>query len=96
MKLKDLITAISQESGVPAGQVRKVTQAFTAKISELIEEQDGFRSGSLVFKPVTASAKTGENGEVVKPERKFARIVIRPRKPKGERKASRRADQNDD
>lgn len=95
MKLKELITALSQESGVPAGQVRKVVQAMTAKVQELIEEQQGFRSGDIVFKPVTVAAKPGEHGEGGKPEKQLARVVVRPRKPKGERKKKAQPSQND-
>lgn len=95
MKLKELISAISQESGVPAGQVRKVASALTAKIKECIEEQQGFRSGDVMFKPVTVAAKSNENGETTKPQRQLARVMIRPRKPKGERKKSQKTSEND-
>lgn len=82
MKLKDLISSISQDSGVPAGQVRKVAKALTLKLQALIEEQEGFRSGALVFKPVTIPSKPASEGKEETPERKLARVLIRPRKQK--------------
>lgn len=89
MKLKDLISSISQDSGVPAGQVRKVTKALTQKLQALIEQQEGFRSGVLVFKPVTIPAKPASEGKGETAEKKLARVLIRPRKQKKERKGSR-------
>lgn len=86
MKLKDLINDVSRESGVPAGQVRKVTKALTQKLQALIEQQEGFRSGDLIFKPVTVPAKPASEEKQATPERKIARLVVRPRKPKAERK----------
>lgn len=83
MKLKDLISELSQETGLPAGQVRKVTKALTTKLQAMIEQQEGFRSGDLVFRPVTRPAKPGSHDQPAKPERKMARVVVRPRKPKG-------------
>ena len=94
MKLKDLINELSRESGVPAGQVRKLTKVLTQKLQVLIEQQEGFRSGDLMFKPVTVAAKPASGGKEPTPERKIARVVVRPRKPKAERKARRENSQD--
>ena len=85
MKLKDLINDLSQDSGVPAGQVRKVAKALTHKLKALLDQHDGFRSGDLVFKPVTLTAKPASEGKEATPERKIARLMVRPLKPKGAR-----------
>lgn len=84
MKLKDLISDLSRETGVPAGQVRKVANALTRRLQDLIEQQEGFRSGNLVFRPITLPAKPASENESAKPERKIARVLVRPRKPKDE------------
>lgn len=85
MKLKDLIGDLSQETGVPASQVRKLTKALASKLQTLIEQQDSLRVGDLVFKAVTVPAKPASEGKEPMPQRKIARLSIRPRKPKAER-----------
>ncbi len=94
MKLSELITSISQDTGVPAGQVRKVARALTQKLQALIDQQEGFRSGDLVFKPVTLAAKPASEGKEATPERKLARVLLRPRKPKKERKGPKQQPQD--
>ena len=92
MKIKTLINDLSQNSGVPAGQVRKVTKALTQRLKELIEQEEdqgGFRSGDLMFKVVSIDAKPAtDEGKDATPARKFVRVILRPRKPKADRKAS--------
>lgn len=84
MKLKQLISDLSQQTGVPAGDVRKVVKAMSQQLQTLIEEQDSLRIGDLVCKSATVPAKSAIEGMPSKPERKIGRLVIRPRKQKVE------------
>lgn len=96
MNLKDLVSDLSRQTGVPAAQVRKVAKAFTQQLQVLIEQQEGsLRAGDIVIRPVTIPAKPASEGTAARPERKIARIAVRPRKHKSQssHSSSQEADQ---
>ena len=80
MNMKELVDAVSQETSIPAGQVKKVTTAVLQKFSELIEKEDGFRSSIVRFSTKSLEAKESVDGKPAKPERKVARMIVTPEK----------------
>ena len=80
MNLKDLVEAVSSETNIPAGNVRKVSIAVLKKFAHLIDNQDDFVSPVITLKSYTAPAKPATEATPARPERKLARIAIRPQK----------------
>ena len=80
MNLKELVDAVSQETSIPAGQVKKVTTAVLEKFSELIEKEESFRSSIVRFSTKSLEAKESVDGKPAKPERKVARMIVTPEK----------------
>lgn len=81
MNFKELIDTISQETAIPAGQVRKVSTALLEKFSNLIEKQENFRSPIININAVTIPAKEASGDQPIRPERKIAKMLIVPQKP---------------
>jgi hypothetical protein len=81
MKLKELITAVSVETSIPAGDVRKVTLSILRKFAQLIRESDQFNSSIISVKGVKAPAKPASDGRPDRPVRMFARMKIAKKKP---------------
>ena len=79
MNLKELIDTVSTETQVPAAQVRKVAIATLRKFAGLIESQTNFTSPVLTLTAVTAPQKPANGNKPAQPERKFARMAIRPK-----------------
>ena len=80
MNLKDLVDTISQETTIPAGQVRKVTMAILEKFGDLIEKQENFRSPIVFLNSLTVPEKKAEEGSPGRPELKMAKMLIAPKK----------------
>ena len=80
MNLKELVDIVSSETGLPAGQVRKIGLAILEKFADLIDSQTDFVSPSVSFKSVTFEAKPASGNTPARPERKFARMTVCPAK----------------
>jgi hypothetical protein len=61
--------------------VRKVSLALLEKFAGLIDSQTNFVSPVITLTAVTAPAKPAAEGKPAQPERKLARMAIRPKKP---------------
>lgn len=81
MNFKQLIEEVSQDTKIPAGDVRKVGTAILQRFSRLIEEQQNFTSPLITLTAVTAPAKQATGDKPAVPERKFARMAIRQMPP---------------
>ena len=81
MNLKELVDVVAAETELPAGQVRKVSIALLDKFAGLIDSQTNFVSPVIILTAVTAPARPATEGKPALPERKFARMSIRPKKP---------------
>ena len=80
MNLKELIETLSNETGLPAGQVRKISLAILEKFAGLIDSQTDFVSPIVNFKSLTSEAKPATEDRPAKPSIKFARMTVRPTK----------------
>jgi hypothetical protein len=80
MNLKELVDVVSSETGLPAGQVRKICLAVLEKFSSLIDSQTDFVSPIVSFKSFTSEAKPASDDNPARPERKFARMTVRSTK----------------
>jgi hypothetical protein len=83
MNLKDLISKISTETSLPAGEVRKVTVSVLEALRENVEAGENFVSPRLNIRAITTkpTEKIDENGVKIEfPERKIGRLV--PKEPK--------------
>lgn len=78
MNLKELVETISQETAIPAAQVRKVSTAMLEKFSELIEQEENFRSPIVYLNSTTIPAKGALGAQPAQPERKIARMFPAP------------------
>lgn len=76
MNLKELIDIVSSETGLPAGQVRKVGVAVLERLAGLIDSQTDFISPIVRFKSFTSEAKPASGDKPAIPERKFARMAV--------------------
>lgn len=83
MNFKQLIEEVSQDTKIPAGDVRKVGTAMLQRFSRLIEEQQNFASPLITLTAVTTPAKPATGDKPAVPARKFARMAIR-QKPQPE------------
>lgn len=81
MNLKELVDLVAAETNLPAGQVRKVSLAMLEKFAGLIDSQTDFVSPVVTLTAVTTPAKPAAEGKPAVPERKFARMAIRPKQP---------------
>lgn len=80
MNFKELVDIVSAETGLSAGQVRKIGLAVLEKFASLIDSQTDFVSPIVSFKSVTSEAKPASGGNPAKPQRKFARMTVRSAK----------------
>jgi hypothetical protein len=83
MYFKQLIDEVSQDTKIPASDVRKVGVAMLQRFSRLIEEQQNFASPLITLTAVTTPAKPATGDKPAVPARKFARMAIR-QKPQAE------------
>ena len=81
MNLKELVDVVAAETELPAGQVRKVSLALLEKFAGLIDSQTNFVSPAIPLTAITLPAKPAAEGKPAVPERKFARMAIRHKKP---------------
>lgn len=81
MNFKELVDVVAAETELPAGQVRKASLAMLEKFAGLIDSQTNFVSPVITLTAVTIPAKPEADGKPAVPERKFARMAIRPKKP---------------
>lgn len=77
MNFKELVSAVSSETGVPASEVRKVSTAILDKFVELIDNQDKFVSPTITIQGITLPAKPATGDIPAKPEQKIARMKRR-------------------
>ncbi len=76
LNFKELIDEVSQDTKIPAGEVRKVGTAMLQRFSRLIEEQQNFASPMVTLTPGTTPARpaTGDKPPVF--EQKFSCMVL--------------------
>lgn len=87
MNLKDLISKISTETSLPAGEVRKVTVSVLEALRENVETGEHFTSPRLNIRAITTkpTQKIDEDGLYITiPQRKIGRLVPKEPKPKVE------------
>jgi hypothetical protein len=77
MNMKELIAAVSIETGLPAENVKAVTQGVFNRFVQLIDEQSRFISPQLSITGTASMAKPESETKPARPERKFARLRIR-------------------
>jgi DUF1009 family protein len=80
MNMKELVSTVSTETNLPAAQVRKVTSAVLKQFAQLIETQGKFTSSAITIAGVVAPSKPATEDKPERPERKFARMLIRVKK----------------
>jgi hypothetical protein len=80
MNFKELVSIVSNETGVPAADVRKVGNSMIAKFADLIDEQGKFVSPLITIQGITLSAKEASEDKPARPERKIARMRLRAKK----------------
>jgi hypothetical protein len=78
MNLKELVDAVSQDTKIPAGQVRLISLALLEKWAKLIEAQHNFASPVVTFQSLTSKPVAASEGKPPVPARKFARMAINP------------------
>jgi len=81
MNMKELVSIVSIETNLPAAQVRKVTSAMLKQFAQLIETQGKFTSSAITIAGVVTPSKPATDDKSERPERKFARMRIRMKKP---------------
>lgn len=81
MNMKELVSTVSTETNLPAAQVRKVTAAVLKQFAELIETKGKFASSAITIAGVVMPSKPATEEKPERPERKFARMRIRVKKP---------------
>jgi hypothetical protein len=79
MNFRELVQEVSQDTKIPAGQVHKVGLAMLEHFSRLIEEQQKFVSPLVTLTPETTPARPSVGDKPEIPERKFARMNLRPK-----------------
>lgn len=80
MNFKELVSAVSSETGVPASEVRKVGNAILEKFAELIDTEGKFVSSVITIQGMTLPAKEANGDSPGRPERKMARMKRRAAK----------------
>jgi DUF1009 family protein len=80
MNMKELVSTVSTETNLPAAQVRKVTSAVLKQFAQLIETQGKFTSSAITIAGVVTPSKPATEDKPERPERKFARMLIRVKK----------------
>jgi len=86
MNFKELIAEVSHDTGVPAGDVRKVSKALLHRMASLVEEGGQFKSSILRLRTVTRAPRTvlaSDGTERHLPERRFGQLL----RPKARKKA---------
>lgn len=86
MNFKELIAEVSHDTGIPAGDVRKVSKALLRRIASLVEEGGQFKSSILRLRTVTRAPRTvrsSDGSERHLPERRFGQL-LRPKATKKE------------
>lgn len=78
MNLKELVDTVSQDTSVPAGQVKKVTLAVLQKFAQLIDKKEGFRSSVVRFNVTTVEAREAADDRPARSQHNMARLVISP------------------
>jgi hypothetical protein len=86
MNFKQLITEVSKDTKIPAGDVRKVGMAMLQRFAHLIEEQQNFTSPLITLRTGSTAAKPAVDDKPAQPARKFARMAIRKKRQSGEGK----------
>ncbi len=81
MNFRELIDVVSQDTKIPAGDVRKVSVAILEHFSRLIEEQQNFASPLITLTAGTTPARPAAGDKPAVPERKFARMAVRQQPP---------------
>ena len=86
MNFKQLITEVSKDTKIPAGDVRKVGMAMLQRFAHLIEEQQNFTSPLITLRTGSTAAKPAVDDKPAQLARKFARMAIRKKRQSGEGK----------
>jgi len=88
MNFKQLITEVSKDTKIPAGDVRKVGMAMLQRFAHLIEEQQNFTSPLITLRTGTTAARPAVDDKPARPARKFARMAIRKKPQSGKKKSA--------
>jgi len=82
MRVKELISKVSTNTGIPAAQVRRVTNEVLDVLRANVETGETFFSSHLNIRIVTLkpSGSSDKSGQVVNAVRRVGRLV--PKKPK--------------
>ena len=80
MNLKELVSAISQQEGIPASKVRKIIEAVVDQIKYSIEHEEDLRLQQLIFKTKTIQPREATETTEARPEIK--RTIVRIKKAK--------------
>lgn len=80
MNLRELVSAVSAETNIPAKDVSAVTSAVLEKLAQLIDRQEKFVSSVVTMQSTTASARPAEDNKPARPERKIGRLQRRQSK----------------
>jgi len=80
MNFKEFFDAATTETEMPADQVLKACLAILEKLAGLIGNQINLTSPAINFRTRTSLANTKEGGKPERPERKFVRMMISPKK----------------
>lgn len=76
MNFKQLVDTVAQETSMPAGQVKEVSNAVLKQFKSLIEKEENFRSPIVSFVTRNVDAREASDGKPAKPARKIARLTV--------------------
>lgn len=77
MNFKELVSAVSSETNVPASDVRRITSSVLENLANLIDAQDKFVSPIVTMISTTIPAMPAEGDKPAREERKVGRIQRR-------------------
>ncbi len=80
MNFKELVDSVSNETEIPAAQVKKISSALLEKFSDMISKEESFRSPYIFFNTVNVPAKDAVGDKPSKPEHKLAKMLITVKK----------------
>lgn len=83
LDFREAIANVPEDTKLPAGDVRKVGVAMLERFARLIEDQQAFISLDGHAHPRYHPNPPAAAGKPALPERKFARMAVRP-KPKAD------------
>lgn len=85
MNMKELISAVSAETSIPAGKVRKVATAVLTQLANVVETEGEFKSPVMNIKARVRPAdtfKAADGTTKARPERRLGIIKVKEAKAK--------------